>query len=163
MVIEIRSFQEKDWQAVWSILHEVFLKGDTFPNNPDTSEGEAKIYWVEQPKHTFVAELNGVIVGSYHIKDNQLGLGSHIANAGYVVRAECRGMGVGLSLAQHSIEFARLKGYLAMQFNLVVSTNLASIELWKKLGFSVIGAIPKAFNHKSKGLVDAFIMYRDLA
>ena len=161
--MDIREYQDEDWKDVWCILNDVFSTGDTFPNSPDTSENEAWKYWIEQTKYTFVAKHNGKIVGSYYIKNNQLGLGSHIANAGYVVIVDSRGEGVGLSLAKHSLEFAKHKGYLAMQFNLVVSTNRSSIGLWKKLDFSVIGTIPEAFNHKIKGLVDAYIMYRRLA
>ena len=161
--MEIRRFEEGDWREVWGILQRVFKEGDTFPNDPDTTEKEARNYWIEKPRYTFIAEDRGRIVGSYHIKDNQIGLGSHIANAGYVVHPDCRRLGIGQQLAQHSLEFAKANGYLAMQFNLVVATNLPSISLWRRLDFKVIGSIPKAFNHKTLGLVDACILYRWLA
>ena len=37
-----------------------------------------------------------------------------------------------------------------------------AIHLWKKHGFEIIGTIPKAFDHKTLGYVDALIMWRDL-
>lgn len=161
--MEIREFRNSDWSEVWGILKSVFQEGETFPNSPDTSESEAWDYWIKKPKHTFVAVINGTVVGSYHLKDNQSGLGSHIANAGYIVCPENRGAGVGHSLAQHSIDFSVDDGYLALQFNLVVSTNKASIALWDRLGFETVGTLPKAFNHKKLGFVNAYIMFKWLA
>jgi len=29
----------------------------------------------------------------------------------------------------------------------VVSTTKSAVELWKKLGFSIVGTIPRAFKH----------------
>ena len=72
-------------------------------------------------------------------------LGSHVANASYMVSSEARGAGVGSSMCLHSIEEARRLGYLAIQFNLVVSTNTAAISLWKKHGFEIVGELPNAF------------------
>ena len=161
--MEIRRFEENDWKNVWGILQRVFKEGDTFQNDPDTTEMEAWDYWIKKPRYTFVIEDQGNVVGSYHIKDNQIGLGAHIANAGYVVHPDSRRLGIGQQLAQHSLQFDKANGYLAMQFNLVVSTNSPSISLWQRLDFKVVGSIPKAFNHKTLGLVDAYIMYRWLA
>jgi sugar lactone lactonase YvrE len=67
-----------------------------------------------------------------------------------------------LVMCQHSIDFARDKGYLAMQFNMVVSTNESAVKLWKSFGFSIIGTIPQAFRHQRLGLVDSYIMYKSL-
>jgi RimJ/RimL family protein N-acetyltransferase len=35
-----------------------------------------------------------------------------------------------------------------MQFNFVVSTNTAAVALWQKLGFAIVGTLPKAFRHQ---------------
>jgi hypothetical protein len=67
---------------------------------------------------------------------------------------------VGRLLGQDSLDEARRQGYLAMQFNYVVSTNSAAVMLWKKLGFSIVGTLPKAFRHKRLGYVDAYVMYQ---
>lgn len=161
--MQIREYSDGDWNDVWEMLKSVFQAGDTFPNLPDTNEQEAWNYWVKQPKYTFVAIVDKTVVGSYHLMDNQSGLGSHVANAGYIVSPNYRGFGVGYNLAQHSIDYAVDTGYLALQFNLVVSTNKASIVLWDKLGFQIVGTLPKAFNHKQKGFVDAYVMFKWLA
>ncbi|WP_245156917.1 hypothetical protein [Lysobacter arenosi] len=49
-----------------------------------------------------------------------------------------------------------------MQFNYVVSTNVPAVELYKKLGFAIVGTLPKAFRHQQLGLVDAYVMFRYL-
>ena len=102
------------------------------------------------------------IFGTYIIKPNQIDLGSHIANCSYMVHPNAQGKGIGKLLCEHSITNAKQLGYQAIQFNLVISTNLGAIKLWEKYGFEIIGTIPKAFRHLKLGLVDAYIMYKEL-
>jgi ribosomal protein S18 acetylase RimI-like enzyme len=71
-------------------------------------------------------------------------------------------MGVGKAMGQHCLIEARKAGYVAMQFNFVVVTNTDAISLWKKLGFSIVGTLPKAFKHQQLGYVDVYVMYRFL-
>jgi len=111
---------------------------------------------------TYVAETDGVVVGTYILKPNQPGLGSHVANAGYMVHPDHAGKGTGKAMCEHSLEEARKGGYLAMQFNIVVSTNETAVALWKKMGFSIVGVLPKVFRHIERGLVDAYVMHRFL-
>jgi ribosomal protein S18 acetylase RimI-like enzyme len=54
------------------------------------------------------------------------------------------------------------RGFRAMQFNLVVSTNEGAIHLWQKLGFDIVGTLPGAFRHPQQGYVDAFVIYKKL-
>jgi ribosomal protein S18 acetylase RimI-like enzyme len=115
---------------------------------------------MEKPKATYVAVLDENIMGTYYIKANQPGLGSHVCNCGYMVRNSARGKGIGRAMCQHSLSEARKLGFKAMQYNLVVSTNTGAVRLWQDLGFYIIGALPRAFNHREKGLVDAFVMYQ---
>jgi len=49
-----------------------------------------------------------------------------------------------------------------MRFNYVVSTNAPAVELYRKLGFAIVGALPEAFRHRELGLVDAYVMFRSL-
>ena len=96
-------------------------------------------------------KANGAIVGSSFVKANQPGLGGHVANAAFMVAATESGHGVGRALAEHAIEWARTANFSAMQFNFVVSTNSRAIVLWKKLGFSIVGILPQAFQHQGLG------------
>ncbi|MDX1934096.1 MAG: GNAT family N-acetyltransferase [Capsulimonadales bacterium] len=152
-----------DWPDLWPLLEPVFRAGETYALPRDISEEEARRLWVEIPEATFVARNEaGSAVGTYFLKPNQLGPGSHVANAGYVVDEKARGRGIASRLCEHSLEEARRRGYRAMQFNLVVATNTVAVHLWQKHGFRIVGTLPGAFRHATLGFVDAFVMYRSL-
>jgi GNAT superfamily N-acetyltransferase len=158
----IRRAVADDWPALWTIISAVVQSGDTYTLEPQVSEAGARAYWIDAGLATYVAELDGVIVGTYILRANQRGLGSHVANAGYMVRPEYAGRGIGALLAAHSFEAARTAGFEAMQFNAVVSTNARAIALWKRLGFVIVGTIPRAYRHQTLGYVDLHVMHRFL-
>ena len=160
---QIRPYQPQDWPAVWGLLQPVFRAGETYAYAPEISEGEAQEVWVEIPQVTLVAlSPRQEVVGTYYLKPNQPGLGSHVANCGYVVAAAARGRGVGSAMAEHSQQLARDLGFRANQFNLVVATNQAAVRLWQRLGFQVVGRLPGAFRHHHHGFVDALVFYKSL-
>ena len=159
-MIEIKLARDEHFEEIWSIIHEVLKKGDTYPFAPDTTRAEAFQIWMKYPKATYLAYSDGEAVGTYYIKPNQPGLGSHVCNAGYMVASKARGKGIGRAMCTHSLDEARMLGFKAMQYNLVVCTNKGAVQLWQDLGFKIIGTVPKAFNHSKEGLVDAFVMYQ---
>ena len=161
-MIEIRNAVPEDHDQIWQIIQSVILKGDTYVFDPFSPKEELLEYWFGHDKHTYVACKDEEISGTFIIKDNQPGLGSLVANASYMVSDKASGKGVGRAMGEFSLEEAKRLGYRAMQFNIVVKTNARAIELWKKLGFQVIGEIPEAFRHKQLGFVNAYIMYRKL-
>jgi len=158
----IRQASETDWPVLWPILREAFSTGDTYPYPPDISEENARRAWIDAPDATFVAVEDGGVLGTYYLKTNQSGLGSHICNAGYIVGKAARRRGLGRALCTHSMDEARRRGFRSMQFNLVVSTNEGAVALWKDMGFAVIGTVPGGFKHRVHGYVDALIMYQNL-
>ncbi len=160
----IRAFEPADWPGVWAVLEPVFRAGETFPHDPAIDSDTAHQAWVGAVAATFVAtEADGAIVGTYYLRPNQPCLGAHVANAGYVVAETARGRGVGHALCRHSQEEARRRGFTAMQFNLVVSTNTAGVAAWSRNGFRTIGRLPGAFRHPRLGEVDALVMFKSLA
>lgn len=159
-MLEIKLARNDGFEQIWPVIHEVLRTGDTYPFAPDTTQAEAFHIWMDKPRATYVAVLDDDIVGTYYIKANQPGLGSHVCNCGYMVRASARGKGIGRAMCLHSLGEARKLGFKAMQYNLVVSTNTGAVKLWQDLGFDIIGTLPKAFNHREKGFVDAFVMYQ---
>lgn len=160
--VAIKEASNEDFDAIWDIFQRVVVTGDTYAYSPNTTKEEAYRFWMPPEKKTYVAIINTQIVGTYFIKANQPGLGSHIANAAYMVHPEQHGQGIGNAMALHSITEAKKLGYIAMQFNLVVSTNKAAVNLWEKMGFKAIGTTPCGFKHASKDLVDTYIMYKPL-
>jgi ribosomal protein S18 acetylase RimI-like enzyme len=161
-MVEIRRATDADKPAVWRIIKAVIAGGDTYTFDPATPEQEMIAFWFSPEKHVYVAEENGEILGTYWLKANQPGLGDHIGNGGYMVSPDAKGKGIGKQMALHSIEEGRRIGYHAIQFNFVVKSNTAAVNLWKSVGFEVIGEIPDAIRHKQNGLTNAYIMYRRL-
>lgn len=160
-MIVVRKAQESDRSAVWRIIKEVLAGGDTYVYPPDSSKNDMLAYWFAAGKNTYVAEIDDKVVATFWMKANQPGLGSHIANAAYMVSSDARGKGVGKHIALWSLDEARRMGFTAMQFNFVVKTNPA-VKLWQDIGFEIIGEIPDAFNSSKTGLTNAYIMYRKL-
>ncbi|HEX8248550.1 MAG TPA: N-acetyltransferase [Pyrinomonadaceae bacterium] len=172
-MLEIRKALEADKPQVWEIIKDVIATGDTYIFYPDSPREKMLAYWFAADKKTYVAlwseptattaeGLNQKIVGTFFLKDNQPDLGSHVANAGYMVAPAAKGKRVGRTMAEFSLEEARRLGYRAMQFNFVVKSNEVAVRLWQNLGFEIIGEIPEAFNHAQNGLTNALIMYRKL-
>lgn len=159
----IRKAAPDDADAIWSIFHAVVAEGDSYSFDPATNRQEALAYWMASDKLCYVAEQSGKILGTCIIKPNQIGLGDHVANASFMVSPDARGQSIGETMGRYVLSEAKALGYRSMQFNLVISTNEPAVNLWKKLGFEVIGTIPEAFRHqKLSRLVDACIMYRKL-
>lgn len=159
----IRRFRTEDWAQLWPLLQTTFASGDTYAYAPDSSEEEIHKTWIEAPLATYVAcSDDGAILGSYMLKANQPGLGSHVCNCGYVTAADARGQGIASAMCEHSQAEARSFGFRAMQFNLVVSTNTGAVRLWQKLGFDIVGTLPGAFKHRQLGYVDAHVMFKQL-
>lgn len=159
----IRKAKSSDFDQVWNIFSKVIKTGDTYvfsPNN--TSKNDLKKHWFADYMKTYVIEENEQILGSYVIKPNQIDLGNHIANCSYIVHPNSQGKGIGKKLCEHSLKIAKENTFKGIQFNFVVSTNTAAVTLWKKYGFEIIGTSPKAFRHSKLGLVDAYIMYKNL-
>ncbi|HLX93079.1 MAG TPA: N-acetyltransferase [Puia sp.] len=158
----VRAATPADRDAVWKILLEVIATGEAFVFDPDTPKHEMLEYWFGSDKYIYVATEGSEIVGSFILKNNQPGGGSHIANGSYVVAKKHSGKGIGTAMGEYSLVEARRLGYKAMQFNIVVKSNTQAVKLWQKLGFNIVGEIPEAFNHRSNGLTNAYIMYRKL-
>lgn len=155
---------DSDWPDVWRVLEPVVRAGDSYPIPTDFSEEQTRSFWMmENGYHAVARDDTGAVVGVYYIKPDQGGPGNHICNAGYAIAPGARGKGYATRLCLQSQEQARALGYLGMKYNLVVSTNTAAVKAWKRAGMEIIGAVPKAFRHPTEGLVDAFIMYKDLS
>jgi len=158
----IRPAVGQDGAAIWAILKPVILAGETYALGRDMPREAALAYWLGPDRASFVAEGEGRVLGTYYLRANQAGGGAHVANCGYATHPEARGRGIARAMAEHSFAEARARGFRAMQFNFVVSSNAPAVRLWHKLGFETVGRVPEAFDHPSLGLVDALILYRRL-
>jgi L-amino acid N-acyltransferase YncA len=158
----IREATRQDSDAIWAILEPVLRAGETYTLPREMSRKDALAYWLAPGHEVFVAEEDGVIVGSYLLRANQQGGGAHVANCGYMTAQHATGRGVARAMCRHSLNTARERGFRAMQFNFVVSTNEHAVRLWTSLGFETVGRLPEAFLHPALGYVDALVMFRAL-
>jgi L-amino acid N-acyltransferase YncA len=164
VAMQIRKAESDDAAAIAAIIMPVIREGTTYALDRDMSEGEALGYWLAPDNEVFVAmEDDGTIVGTYYLRTNQAGGGSHVCNCGYMTSPQARGRGIARRMGEHSLAYARARGYRAMQFNFVVSTNLRAVGLWQSLGFVEVGRLPGAFAHPAEGFVDALVMHRSLS
>ena len=159
----IRPAIEGDQEAIWAILEPMIRRGDTYTLPRDMTRLQAIEFWFAPGHEAFVWEEQGAILGTYFLRANQRGGGAHVANCGYVTATAAEGRGIARAMCRHSLERAKERGFRAMQFNFVVSSNTRAVELWKGLGFEVVGCLPGAFEHPELGFVDALVMYKQIA
>jgi ribosomal protein S18 acetylase RimI-like enzyme len=158
----IRPATPADDDAIWRILEPTFRAGETYPIPRDVSRADALAYWRNAGHAVFVAEQGGKIVGTYYLRANNKGGGAHVANCGYMVATDAMGRGVARAMCAHSLDEARARGFAAMQFNFVISSNTRAVMLWQRCGFEICGMLPGAFAHPEHGMVDALVMFRRL-
>lgn len=156
----IREITRADFEVFWPTFSAVIQAQETYAFDPDMTLEQAFSLWCESPLKAFAFVENDMILGTYYIKPNAMGPSNHICNCGYMVSNEARGKGIARQMCEHSQIMALELGFKAMQFNSVVSTNEVAVKLWQKLGFDIVGIIPKAYNHAKLGLVDSYVMYK---
>lgn len=158
--MRIREFQPADWPQVWPIIREVVRAGETFVYDPGMSESDARATWIEEPPGLTVVATDGDrVVGTAKMGPNRPGPGSHVSTASFMVAADARGRGCGTALCRYAIDWARAGGYAGMQFNAVAASNRSAVELYERLGFRILGTVPRAFAHPELGRVGLHLMY----
>jgi ribosomal protein S18 acetylase RimI-like enzyme len=160
--VQIRAAAAGDAHSIWAILEPIIRDGETYTLPPDLDKDSALAYWQSPEHEVFVAQDNAEIVGTYFLQANQKGGGAHVANCGYMTTPSATGRGVARAMCAHSLDRARERGFKAMQFNFVISTNERAVRLWQSFGFEIVGRLPAVFQHPTLGYVDAYIMYRNL-
>jgi len=161
-MLTLRAAHSGDLDAIWAIFEPVLRTGETYSLPRNMGREEALAYWLSSSHEIFVAVDNDQVVGTYYLRPNQRGGGSHVANCGYMTAAAATGRGVARAMCAHSLEQAKRRGFRAMQFNFVVGTNERAVRLWQSFGFEIVGRLPEAYLHPVVGYTDAFVMYRAL-
>ncbi|HEY4407452.1 MAG TPA: GNAT family N-acetyltransferase [Xanthobacteraceae bacterium] len=160
--MQVRPAQARDHNAIWGIIGPTIRAGETYVLPRDMSREAALSYWTSPGHEVFIADADGQVLGTYYMRPNQQGGGAHVANCGYMTAAEASGRGVARAMCAHSLDHARARGFRAIQFNFVVSSNERAIALWQSFAFEIVGRLPQAFEHPRLGLIDALVMYRML-
>ncbi len=160
--MDIRAAVPTDADSIWAILEPTIRAAQTYTLPEDMNREDALASWFSPGHEVFVAEESGTVLGTYFLRPNQRGGGSHVANCGYVTAPWATRRGIARSMCAHSLDQARIRGYRAMQFNFVIATNERAIRLWESFGFKTVGRLPGVFRHPELGFVDALVMHRPL-
>ncbi|MEO6714715.1 MAG: GNAT family N-acetyltransferase [Mycobacteriales bacterium] len=162
MVI-IRAADESDWDQIYPFFHAIVSAGETYAYADDMTSAQARDIWLEQPPGlTVVAVADGHVVGSAKMGPNRPGRGAHVATASFMVDPAHARRGIGRAMGEYALDWAQAAGFRSMQFNAVVESNAAAVALWQALGFTIIGTVPAAFDHRRLGLVGLHVMYLSL-
>lgn len=134
---------DRDAAELFALFARIVEAGEGYPHHAPLTRADHDALWRSPVATVTVARLDGHLVGAYYLKPNYAGRAGHIANAGYVVDASARGLGLGRRLVQHSIEAAPSLGFDAIVFNLVFESNPAR-PMYEELGWQQVGRIPDA-------------------
>lgn len=160
--LAVRRAEADDLDAMWALFQPLLAGGDAFPFGTGFEKSTFQLHWFSSHPAYVACGPGGKILGMYKMGANYPDHGAHVASATYAVAVDAQGQGIGRALVEHSLARARSEGFLAMQFNYVVSTNAPAMALYRKLGFSIAGTLPQAFRHRERGLVDAYVLHRFL-
>ena len=144
--IKIRQYREEDLQAMIGIWNEVVEEGVAFPQEECLDRQSGGIFFGGQT-YCGVAEgcESGKIYGLYILHPNNVGRCGHICNASYAICSESRGLHIGEKLVKDCLEQGKRHGFLVLQFNAVVATNIHARHLYERLGFCQLGVIKNGF------------------
>lgn len=140
----VRKATPDDAAAVASVLNSVILEGEhtALTRRFTVEEERAFIAGLCERSALFVAEMDGEIAGIQSIEPDASARYTdsmrHVANVGTWMRADSRGRGIGLRLAEASLAFARARGYgkIAIQ---VLADNRRALRFYGNLGFETVG------------------------
>ena len=162
-IVVIRPVEEDDWEQIYPIFSQIVDAGETYAYPENLSSEAARAFWVASPPgRTVVAVDAGRVLGSATMGPNRHGRGSHVATASFIVDPARQRRGLGRALGLHVLEWARSSGYRGMQFNAVVETNQAAVQLWQSLGFEILATVPGAFESRRHGYVGLHVMFQAL-
>lgn len=163
MNYKIKQLEKSDIKQTIDIWNDVVIDGLAFPQTELLNE-ETGLEFFNSQSFTGVAydENSGEIVGLYILHPNNVGRCGHISNASYAVKKDKRGQHIGELLVKNCLTKAKELGFKILQFNAVVATNTSALKLYKKLGFTQLGTIPKGFLLKDGTYVDIIPHYIEL-
>lgn len=161
-MLYFRDATDADWPGIWPFWHRIAVEGATYSWDPDATSERARDGWMVRPPGRTIIGLEGNDIRASAQLQPNYGPASKIANASFIVDPDFSGRGIGRQLVTHVLDEARNDGYLAMVFNAVVETNIAAVHLYQTFDFEILGTVPAAFAHPTKGFVGLHIMHKRL-
>lgn len=162
MNVVIRAYTDNDIVEMIEIWNAVIEEGIAFPQEEFLDEEMGKIFFQQQTITAVAVDEENHIQGLYILHPNNVGRCGHIGNASYAVSSQARGLRIGEKLVRDSLEQAAIHGFSIIQYNAVVKTNIYARRLYEKLGFVLLGIIPKGFRMKDGRKEDICVYYYEL-
>ena len=146
--MKIRGYNKNDLTQMIEIWNEIVEDGIAFPQEESLNPETGAVFFSSQSYCGVAVNENDEVIGLYILHPNNVGRCGHICNASYAVLSSCRGQHIGEKLVTDCIQKAKEIGFLILQFNAVVETNIHARHLYERLGFHQLGVIPKGFRMK---------------
>ena len=144
----IRKYKSSELEQMIGIWNEVVEDGIALPQEELLDEVTGEEFFASQSYCGVAEDDSGKVVGLYILHPNNVGRCGHICNASYAVSSLCRGKHIGERLVRDCIDKAKETGFLILQFNAVVESNIHARHLYERIGFKQLGVIPKGFRMK---------------
>jgi DNA-binding MarR family transcriptional regulator/GNAT superfamily N-acetyltransferase len=157
----LKPLSQEEEPGLYEIFREVVDSGCQFPYEDSSLDGFHRQFLASSQVYVCCSSSKEV-VGGFYLRANFTGRSAHIANGAYMVKNSHRGQGLGKLLLKASLYLAKEAGFRAMQFNMVLSQNRVAVQLYQKLGFKIIGTLPKAVRNPDGTTQEGYIMHRTL-
>jgi RimJ/RimL family protein N-acetyltransferase len=156
-IISIRQVEISDAQNVIEFVHGFVYSSEFVPLvdgefDPTIQEEELILKnYIDRSNSLFlVAEFDGKIIANINLDGNQRQIMRHTAVFGMGMHAEWQNCGLGTYILQAAIDWAKKHSELELLFLQVYAENEAGIALYKKLGFTENGRMPKMFKQNNR-------------
>ena len=160
--VEVDFMSEGDITSSARLLNEVIEEGRSWPFETPLNRDQFCQYFMSGCALVVRHSDEGIIVGCFYVKPNFPARSSHVANGGFITNPLWRRRGIGTLMGEIFVRVAPDLGYKSALFNLVYTNNVASVKLWSKLGFKVVGTIPGVGRLKGEQqLIDADMYFID--
>ena len=153
-----RKALDNDKDPVWELIK----SSNSGIVDSETSKSQTLTYWFNPGFITYIAELDGKLIGSFIIREIDSELSPHIAHAIYVISPDHTEPTIDHQMVLFSLAVARDHGFLSIQFDLVVTHKDQNLQHWEDLGFNVIGEHETALAPTVLGDKRVFVMARRL-
>jgi RimJ/RimL family protein N-acetyltransferase len=165
--IVIRFPAKKDLNAIWMFYNKVIKETEFLSRITSVSKKEER-KWLsnmlegmrKNDKIYIVAEHNRKIIGSTSIERSEPEVRKHIGIYGISILQEYTGFGLGKKLTQIVLKLAK-QIHIEIVCLSVYHKNKIATNLYKKLGFTYIGKLPKGVKRRTK-YMDEILMYKVL-
>lgn len=160
--MKIVDYDSKYVLGAISVWNEVVDDGLAFPQEDFLDEISGDAFFTSQTLTALALDDDDNVLGLYILHPNNIGRCGHICNASYAVKSSSRGQHIGEALVIDCVHRAGGFGFSILQFNAVVADNIPALSLYKKLGFTQLGAIPHGFRSKNGEYKDIIVHYIEL-